>query len=313
VKPEDLHANTLIAILNDPERRRGLREALRGEQGGHLPLRWAFSNAAAEADAAPQDLESAARALMADGADDLLDDLVVHPAMPLSVLVELCDAGRCVCALGHLPGPRDFLLRMVERHGFEESILTVALDLYQDPAVPTGEFALFARRHASLEWMLRALAPARASNPEKEEAYRGLLPGNEDAIGHHAIGLARSDERTVDDLAALLDRLGSPTVLVMLLEARIPDAAKRELVEQRAAVVPEVAVALERHRKLLRAQSKDLGAPESLELFATRDNEILFELAGNPRTAREVLDELAERRGAELAGKTRRRARVTLI
>src|SRR5262245_57271533 len=83
--PDDIHPETLIAVLADPDRRSELRAALVAEQGSTLPLHRAYSSSASKAHATARQLDGVARALMAAGADELLDDLVFHPDMPVEV------------------------------------------------------------------------------------------------------------------------------------------------------------------------------------------------------------------------------------
>lgn len=240
----------------------------------------------------------------------LLDELALREDMPLSVLETLCDAGRCLAALGHRSGPRSLLLRLVEQHAYPEAILTVALDLYQDVTVADDVFARFAQTHSNVSWMLRALASADASSRGKLTAYRDLLESDSAACCVHVAALAC--DQNASEFDEVLARFGTANVLRHVLQLDIDDSEKDRHLQARAAHVPELANVLQLYRQRRRARASDLSASEARYLLSTDDPRVLLALAKNRRTTSEVLQLLLERRHADLAGKIRSYALATL-
>jgi hypothetical protein len=173
--PTEIRPETLAAGLLDSGWRAELCAALAAEQGSNLPLNHAFSAAAPAMVTSPDQLRDIVERLLAEGRDELVDELVFHEQMPEDVLLSLCEAGRCVSALGHRGGPRRLLERVIELHGYAEAILTLGLDLYRDASVDAAVFEAFLERHRDHAWLRRTLAGIDPGDDRKRAAYASVI------------------------------------------------------------------------------------------------------------------------------------------
>jgi len=158
MEASDLTEASLLDILLDPKRRRGLRSALRKEQGSHLPLHNRFGDLALTVTDAPR-LGEAVRALLEEPPrrdHDFLDDLLLNPHTPEDVLWEAYRQGRGIEPLGHRRGPRALLEALAEEHRYSEAITSLALFYYAHED-DDAAFRAFVERHRGdymLQWNL---------------------------------------------------------------------------------------------------------------------------------------------------------------
>ena len=158
----DLTEDNFFDHLLDAERRRTLAEALRAEQGSHLPLNWRYGDLAHAA----TDADRLGRAVFAlleemppgdgpedDQPEDLLDDLLMNPHTPEDALWAAYRRGRGITPLGHRRGPRALLEALAEEHGYSEAVVTLALHHYADE--DDAAFRRFVERHRG-DFMLRS-------------------------------------------------------------------------------------------------------------------------------------------------------------
>jgi len=310
----DVAPATLIARLLDPAQRAELLASLSAEPW-QRQLHHHFWTAATRAVATPDELRDVVRILLEEDQEALVGYLVSNEQMPEDVLVSLCDQGRCIDALGHRRGPRALLERVVEKHGYLEAVLTLALDLYADASATAEEFAVWARAHAVDARVLRALSEATPSEEAKERVYESLLGGHVEAIAFHARHLATSPRHSMGRLAAFLAQHAEPPALVLLLQTEIANEEKRGLVERLAegrTDEPSIQTALTRRRWIDQAARDDLTPESAATLLATGDAKVLCSLASNARTPPAMLLSLGDLKGVEMAARIRRRARATL-
>lgn len=338
---------TLAERLLDEPWRRELFEALRREAASDAyPLRSCFEEAVAQMAATPEQLREIVRifelehrdlalansappasrtdplgdaTLFAASRMTALEDLLFHPEMPEDLLLAFCERGAFIATLGHRSGPRTLLARVAELHAYPEAIVSLGLDLFQDPAVPVPEFAAFmgtyGRDAETSAWMLRCLAEVDASDPAKAALYEGLLADFPKAAAYRARYLAQGAQVSAEYFDAFLERYDAPSILVLLLTSPIDDPTKRSIVEARAAAhahQPEIAAEIDRRLACARADAADLSAEAARELFGAGDPEVLLVLAGNRSTPRDLVEALAEAKGITLARRIRRCARATL-
>jgi hypothetical protein len=154
MSPDEITAESVVAIILDADRRAALLEALANEHGWHLPLHNRLWEAA-ECVATAEELRAITEILRAEPAgEESLGYFVFHPEMPHKLLHELLDAGLCLTELGHRSGPRDLLETLASRHRSSEAITTLALDYYAGPETSDDEFAAFVREYRD-DFMLR--------------------------------------------------------------------------------------------------------------------------------------------------------------
>lgn len=154
METSDLTEASLFHVLLDTKRRAALRDAVRREQGSHLPLTHHYFDLAYTA-ADVGRLGQAVLALLEEGADEddqLLDPLLSNPATPDEALWAAYRRGRGIDALGHRRGPRALLEALATEHGYDEAVTTLALLHYagEDDAF----FRAFVARHRD-SFMLR--------------------------------------------------------------------------------------------------------------------------------------------------------------
>jgi hypothetical protein len=319
---DEVQPATLVARMLQPTWRHALYQAL-DSADDTLALRNALGRAAAGADASPAQLRQVVETVLAEGQEEVAEGFVHNPRIPEDHLLDLCDRGVLTTALGHRPGPRSLLARMCEVHRYPESILTLGLALYGDPAVPPADFAAFLSRYGDVSggWLLRTLSEADPDLPLKQSAYEDALAASPSArgdgwqaVGFHARHLANSPGSDADRLARFLDRHTDGRVLAFLLDSRLDDPACSDLVESRArdrADLP-VADALRRRGQRRDAAGPSLTPEAAALLAATGDPDVLLLLAANPRTPHAVLRELSLRRASPGARAIRNAAARTL-
>ncbi|MFJ8743272.1 hypothetical protein ACIRL2_28315 [Embleya sp. NPDC127516] len=320
ITEDDVSTATLVAGMACPSWRRDLYLTLE-TPNNTAPLRNAIERAAATAAVSAAELRRIVETVVAEGHEDLGAGFLDNPSMSEAYLLQLCDRGVLIGALGHRTGPRSLLLRMCEVHRYPESILTVGLEFYRDPAVRPDEFAAFVRRYHDVPggWLLRALAEIDPDSTRKQTAYEDILGAAStdlawNAAAFHARHLANAEASDAVRLADFLDRHPHAHVLALVLESPVPDPARNELLEDRACAStdPHVADALRRreHRRL--ASSSSLDAEEAAILAAGDAPDVLVLLAANPRTPRPILRELSRRRASRGARAIRNAATDTL-
>jgi hypothetical protein len=326
---------TLAERLLDGPWRRELFEALEREDPSDArPLTDRFEGAVAQMAATPEQLREIVRIFELEHLDSVasnsapspaslfaasrmtaLEELMLHPEMPEDLLLAFCERGAFIASLGHRTGPRTLLARVAELHAYPEAIVSLGLDLFQDPAVPVAEFAAFTGTYGRDAWMLRTLAAVDASDPAKAALYEGLLADFPKAAAYRARHLAQSAHVSTEHFDAFLDRYDAPSILVLLLKSPIDDPTKRSIVEARAAAHahhPEIASEIDRRFACARAEAADLSAEAARKLFAAGDPEVLLVLAENGSTPRDLVEALAQAKGITLARRIRSRARATL-
>jgi hypothetical protein len=151
----ELDEDSLFESLLNPRRREELRDALRREQGAHLPLTNHYFDLAYTAEDGAK-LGAAVRALLDEPGDDdhaLLEPLLSNPATPHDALWAAYRRGRGIPALGHRRGPRALLEALAQEHGYSEAVTSLALFHYagEDDAF----FRAFVERHRG-DFMLRS-------------------------------------------------------------------------------------------------------------------------------------------------------------
>lgn len=154
MEPSQLTEASLLDVLLDPRRRAGLRDALRREQGSHLPLTNHYYDLACTAEDGER-LGAAVLALLAepDGEDgELLEPLLGNPATPPEALWAAYRQERGIDALGHRRGPRALLEALAEEHGYDEAVTSLALFHYASE--DDDFFRAFVARHRD-SFMLR--------------------------------------------------------------------------------------------------------------------------------------------------------------
>jgi hypothetical protein len=318
----DVSPTTLVARMLWPPWRHDLYETL-GTLSNTTTLMNAINRAAAMAQASAMQLRQIVETMVAEGHEELGDAFIYNPNMSEEYLLELCDRGVLTSALGHRAGPRSLLMRMCEVHQYLESILTLGLEFYRDPAVPPDEFAAFVRRYRNVSGgkLLRALAEIDPDSTLKQIAYEDMLGAwstardfGWQAAGFHARHLANAANGDADQLARFLDRHTDAQVLALLLESCVPDPARSELLESRArhSADPRVSDALQRREHRRDASSPSLDAEAAAELAATGAPDVLVLLAANPRTPRPILRELSCLRASHGARAIRNAATHTL-
>ena len=177
---DELEPNTLLDRLLDPSFRTKLLATIAAEQGSRLPVTNAYERAAAHASGSPDQFRTIIETLFVEDADDeLLRGLAGNSAVPEDLLLRLCEEGRCISELGHRPGPRVLLDRLIELHDYAEAILTVGLQLYRDETVSAEELESFLASHADHEWLLDTLANATPSDPAKAVELDAVLARHE--------------------------------------------------------------------------------------------------------------------------------------
>jgi hypothetical protein len=162
----DLSADNFFDHLLD--RRRMLVEALRAEQGTHLPLHWRYEELASGATDADR-LGRAVFALLDEEPDDdtLLGELLMNPHTPEDALWEAYRCGRGITPLGHRRGPRALLEALAEEHDYSEAITTLALYHYADE--DDDAFRRFVERHRG-DFMMRSNLRHARHLPERKRA-----------------------------------------------------------------------------------------------------------------------------------------------
>ena len=158
MEPTDLTDATLFDVLLDWGRRAALRDALRREQGTHLPLTQQYFDLAYTASGAER-LGQAVLALLDEPADEddrLLEPLLSNPETPHEALWAAYRQGRGIDSLGHRRGPRALLEALAEEHASSEAITSLALFHYASEG--DAFFRAFVERHrddSMLRWNLR--------------------------------------------------------------------------------------------------------------------------------------------------------------
>jgi hypothetical protein len=175
--PDAVTIDSLPRILRDAGQRQTLLCSLREEQGRHLPLSNRVAQVASHCNATPAELDVIADLLLAeDEEDDVLSELVFHPAMSDETLFRILDAGRSLSALGHRSGPEELLLRLASEHQYPEAILTLALHHYGPESAGEEKFLGFVRQHLDLGWLREAIrkspAASQLSGTKREHALR---------------------------------------------------------------------------------------------------------------------------------------------
>lgn len=159
----DLTEDNFFDHLLDPHRRRMLIEALRAEEGTHLPLNWRYGDLASASTDGDR-LGRAVFALLEDTAGDgvpedppeeLLGDLLMNPHTPEDALWAAYRRGCGITPLGHRRGPRALLEALAEEHRYSEAITTLALYHYADE--DDDAFRRFVERHRSDETLRESL------------------------------------------------------------------------------------------------------------------------------------------------------------
>lgn len=176
--PSQLTDAGLFGILLDARERAALRDALRREQGSHLPLTHRYFDVAYTASGAEQ-LGQAVLALLDEPADEdgrLLEPLLSNPETPHVALWAAYRKGRGIPALGHRRGPRALLEALAEEHGYDEAITSLALFHYasEDDAF----FRAFVERHRD-SWMLRGTLLRSPLVPDHRRALVADLIGED--------------------------------------------------------------------------------------------------------------------------------------
>ncbi|WP_433890900.1 hypothetical protein [Streptomyces sp. CA-111067] len=320
IAEDDVRPAVLVGGMLRASWRRELYRAL-GGSGDTVALWNAVERAAAVAEASGAQLREIVEAVVAEGYEELGSGFVGNPGIPEDYLLELCERGLLIDALGHRAGPRRLLARMCELHRYPEAVLTLGLELYRDPAVPPGEFAGFVGRYlyVSEGWLLRALAEATPDSALKQAMYEDALGAAtsahaRQAAGVHARHLANEAGADAVQLARFLDRHPDAQVLVLPLDSRVPDPARSDLLESRAraSADPRVREALRRREQRRDASGPSLDAEAAAVLAATGTPDVLLLLAANPRTPRPILRELSLRRTSPGARAIRSAAARTL-
>lgn len=178
MEPSDLTEDSLFDVLLDAERRAALREALRREQGSHLPLTHRYHDLAYTASGAAW-LGDAVLALLGEAEDEdgrLLAPLLSNPETPHEALWAAYRQERGIHALGHRRGPRALLEALAEEQGYDEAITTLALLHYagEDDAF----FRAFVARHRD-SFMLRCNLRRSPLVPERRRALVADLVGED--------------------------------------------------------------------------------------------------------------------------------------
>jgi hypothetical protein len=164
----DLTEDNFFDHLLDPDRRRMLIEALRAEEGTHLPRNWRYGDLAFTATDADL-LGRAVFALLDEESDDdtLLGDLLMNPHTPEDALWAAYRRGRGITPLGHRRGPRALLEALAEEHDYSEAITTLALYHYADE--DDDAFRRFVERHRG-DFMMRSNLRHSRRLPERKRA-----------------------------------------------------------------------------------------------------------------------------------------------
>ena len=123
-----------------------------------------------------------------------------------TLLLELCDQGRCLDELGHRKGPRRLLEKMAEQHRYPEAIVSLGLTLYTSEQESLVSFAKYLERHKEQSWLLECLARNDASSSEKEQLFletMSALPQGRQWVRVVELTKTEREARTSKDVARL--------------------------------------------------------------------------------------------------------------
>jgi hypothetical protein len=263
-----LQEESFLTLVADPKGRQKLIAALAADRACTLSnyLAYLLPRISASAD----ELQALVAPLLAEGdtGEWIVSGLVDHPRMPVEVMFQLAEQGRCIGALGYRQGPRELLEILAAKHQYSKAIETLASEYYAGDEVGAEEFVRFVTAYRSNLTLRRMLRQAELS-PEKklraleiigadEEAYN-QLPWAKEGLRYAeaprpagaeqeirpdaAMGLFR-DGWTQADVEAVMAR-GIPDELVdvpIVVSMNPPDCAWAESVCVRLAMHPDINV-----------------------------------------------------------------------
>ena len=183
--PVVLSHDNLIAVLRDRLQRNLLLKAMAREQGTDLPLSNRYMDLARTCTATHEQLHELVKEMLRFRGRyrRLLCALVFHPNMAEKTLLLLLAKRCCITELGHRPGPRILLERVVARYRYSEAITTLALYHYGTSDYPTEAFAAFLEEHMGDSMLRSNITRATALPLDKQEAVRRVF-GTPAAPGH---------------------------------------------------------------------------------------------------------------------------------
>lgn len=250
---------------------------------------------------------------LAKGREDLASELVSREEVDIAYLLELCERGVLLDALGHRRGPRELLERMVALHRYPEAELSLGESLLEDAQTTAAALGVFLEDRADNAWLAAHLARADASDQAKQLVFERFVLAHGEAAGVYVKRLALAGDAA--SLRRLLTHgdIGEPLLMCL----RDPDVRDCRVVDVLVDAADgyssrEIASAVEVRRRARLASSDDLAQELAEELLRSGEPLILWALAENMATPKPVLEALSKLSGVRGARALRKAAARTM-
>lgn len=148
--PQDVTLENFASIVTSKSSRSDLLEAIRAETGSNLPLTNRVSGIARLFDADSIQIAQIVSAELDANCDDFLRDIVFHPNIDESTLMQILDSGLCIIDLAHRIGPPSLLERIAKEHRTSEAVLTLLLKYYASDDYTESQFSDFVRAYSDV-------------------------------------------------------------------------------------------------------------------------------------------------------------------
>lgn len=145
MRPEEVTPETFASVITSDSHRSELLAAMRAETGSFPPLANRVSEVARQFTTDREQLAQIVSAELCDERDDFIRDIVFHPAIDESTLMQVYESGLCTVDLAHRAGPPSLLERIAKEQRIEEAVLTLLLNYYATDDYSESQFEEFVR------------------------------------------------------------------------------------------------------------------------------------------------------------------------
>ncbi|MBK9249036.1 MAG: hypothetical protein IPM69_13210 [Ignavibacteria bacterium] len=87
----------------------------------------------------------------------VVEALIPHKSFPINYLNMFIEDDLFISTIGHLPGPQDVLLKLIDTIPYGEAIIRIGLDYYRDDKISDSKFEEFLHSWIDKEWLFRNL------------------------------------------------------------------------------------------------------------------------------------------------------------
>lgn len=105
----------------------------------------------------------------------VVEALIPHKTFPVKYLNKFIEDNLFISAIGHLPGPQDVLLKLIDTIPYEEAIIRIGLDYYRDDKISDSKFEEFLHTWIDKEWLFRNLLFIKDYNSQKRSVLLQVI------------------------------------------------------------------------------------------------------------------------------------------